>query len=708
MLSTIVQLSCGGLHVRKLAAIFALMFFFTSCTESESPTMSPGFMLPGPDVGKNLKDAGISQDQDAQDHDGKLQEQDVQEQELIKEEDTEKQEIFQEDSIEKDAEQEQNDTEPECQDDDGDGFGDNCELGPDCDDYNPNFSTNCPDCKKGSIPGCLCSGKSVPCYSFEPATKGVGICKAGTQACTSGFWQQCKGEVNPQPEICNNLDDDCDGLTDEGVKSSCGGCDLTCIQKTVGDADNPIILNSENSSGVGLDPQGQIVIDSKQISLNLKFIWIANSPQNTVSKVDCKTVQEVGRYPVCSDPSRTSVDLEGNVWVACRGDGAVAKIMAEKKNCVDKNGNGVIETSSGGQVVPNDECVKFIVNPGKGQYARGAAVDKFNNVWIGYWNSKSMVQLSAKDGATLKDVNLGCSPYGLVIDQKGMIWGQGAGCGSLILYNPETGQLFTSSNLPNLKYPSGAYGLNVDALGRIWVSGGNTASVYTPGTGTWQVINMAWGGGRGIATSNDGFVYVAVDGSGGAVKINGMATPPQVVGFIKGAGNPVGVALDYDGFVWVVNQGGSSATKMDPKTMTAVGTVPVGSSPYTYSDMTGYTLNYFTAPKGQYMTVFFATGQGNPVSQVKPKAVWQKFYMDATFPPATKISMKYRAADDMAALESEPWIQVPDFTEAAQLPYDISQKSVVGLMLQVEINLVTESKKVSPSVKFLSAKAKLL
>lgn len=692
----------------KKTFLLLLLFAIFGCSNSstdQKPSISGGFQIK-PDVSTLTKDV-VQPDTIASVPDSEVAEEgDMQ----VEPDDSQSEDSQQQEEISQDSEQ---DSEPEevaleCIDEDGDGFGENCEFSSDCDDANPNFTEWCPDCSKSNYPGCACSGKSVPCYSFDPATKGVGVCKVGTQSCKSGYWQTCVGEVSPSQEICDNKDNDCDGQTDEGVKSSCGGCDMTCVQKTLGDADNPIILNSENASGVGLDPLGQIVIDSKQISLNLKFIWIANSPQNTVSKVDCKTVQEVGRYPVCSDPSRTSVDLEGNVWVACRGDGQVAKIMAEKKNCIDKNGNGVIETSAGSQVVPNDECVKFIVQPNKGSYARGAAVDKYNNVWIGYWNSKSMVQLSAKDGATLKDVNLGCSPYGLVIDQKGMIWGQGAGCGSLILYNPETGQLFTGSNMPNLKYPSNAYGINVDSLGRIWVSGGGTASVYSPGTGTWQVINMGWGGGRGVATSNDGFVYVAVDSSGGAVKINGMANPPQVMGFIKGAGNPVGVAIDYDGFVWVVNQGGSSATKMDPKTMTSLGTVPVGSSPYTYSDMTGYTLNYFTAPKGQYTMVFFATGTGNPISQVKPKAVWQKFYMDAVFPPLTKVAVKYRAADDKNTLENSQWIQMPDFTDMAQLPYDLTQKPVVGLMLQVEINLITEDKKVSPAVKSFYAKAKLL
>ena len=468
-----------------------------------------------------------------------------------------------------------------CIDEDDDGFGINCKLGEDCDDANPNFNISCPDCSKGNVVGCICKTKSATCYSYDVSTLGKGVCKKGTQLCNAGYWESCKGDIGPSPEVCDSKDNDCDGETDEGVKSTCGNCDLTCNQQTIGGA-NSWNLNSENSTGLGLDPQGNVTLDMTKISLNLKFIWIANSPQNTVSKVDCKTVTEVGRYNVCIDPSRTSVDLEGNVWVACRGDGQIAKIIADKSKCIDKNGNGIIETSTGPQPIGNDECIKFIVQPNKGTYARGAAVDKENNVWIGYWYTKSLVRLNQNSGAIMTDIDLGCEPYGLVIDQKGIIWGQGAGCGSLIMVDPTTGIVTRSNTLPSLAYPAGAYGLNVDKYGRIWVASGNSASVYDPKTLQWKVINMQWGGGRGVASSNDGYVYVAVDGAGGAVKINGNIDPPQVEGFISSSGNPVGVALDYDGFVWVVNQGGSSAAKLDPKTMTKVGLVPVGSSPYTY------------------------------------------------------------------------------------------------------------------------------
>jgi len=593
-----------------------------------------------------------------------------------------------------------------CIDEDGDGYGVNCVPGNDCDDTNPNFTTTCPDCSKGGIVGCICNTPSTLCYSYDPPTAGKGACKKGTQSCVDGFWQGCKGDVGPSAETCNGKDDDCDGETDEGVKSTCGNCDLTCNQQTIGGA-NPWNLNSENSTGLGLNDQGNVTLDVSQISLNLKFIWIANSPQNTVSKVDCKTVVEVGRYTVCQDPSRTSVDLEGNVWVACRGDGKVAKIISETSKCIDKNGNGIIETSTGSNTIPNDECVKFIVQPNKGTYARGAAVDKDNNVWIGYWNTKSLVRLNQNDGATMTDINIGCEPYGLVIDQKGIIWGQGAGCGSLIMVDPSTGVVTKSSTLPALAYPSGAYGLNIDKYGRVWVASGNTASVYDPKTLKWKVVSMQWGGGRGVASSNDGYIYVAVDSSGGIVKINGNLDPPKTEGFVSSSGNPVGVALDYDGFVWAVNQGGSSTAKIEPKTMTKVGLVSVGSSPYTYSDMTGYTLNYFTAPKGQYSTVFFGGINLNPITTNKPKQLWQSISAEADLPEGTALRFRLRAGNTKVELETASWSD-PIYFPPEIFPYNLAKINIIGNLLQVEIQFTTKDKKVVPILKTLTAKSKLI
>jgi Putative metal-binding motif len=53
-------------------------------------------------------------------------------------------------------------------------------------------------------------------YTGPEGTEGVGICHAGTRACTNGAFAVCRQEVTPGNEICaNQLDDDCDGQRDE-------------------------------------------------------------------------------------------------------------------------------------------------------------------------------------------------------------------------------------------------------------------------------------------------------------------------------------------------------------------------------------------------------------------------------------------------------------------------------------------------------------
>ncbi|MBM4146703.1 MAG: hypothetical protein FJ240_10620 [Nitrospira sp.] len=53
------------------------------------------------------------------------------------------------------------------------------------------------------------------CYSGPPFTAGVEICKTGTQYCENGAWSACLGEVTPQEEKCDGIDNNCNGKDDE-------------------------------------------------------------------------------------------------------------------------------------------------------------------------------------------------------------------------------------------------------------------------------------------------------------------------------------------------------------------------------------------------------------------------------------------------------------------------------------------------------------
>src|SRR5437870_6253601 len=104
--------------------------------------------------------------------------------------------------------------------------------------------------------------------------------------------------------------------------------------------------------------------------------------------------------------------MSGDVVVANRGGSSATYIASDASRCVDKNGNGRIDTSaSGGDVKPwgQDECVLWNTPFTAGVLARAAAFDAQigvdggdrSTVWIGLYNARQVVQLDPATGRVL-------------------------------------------------------------------------------------------------------------------------------------------------------------------------------------------------------------------------------------------------------------------------------------------------------------------
>jgi hypothetical protein len=111
----------------------------------------------------------------------------------------------------------------DCVDADNDGY---TLCGGDCDDARPGFNPDAPEICDGEDENCNGTADDGLQYIL---TCGVGVCARTSVACVEGVWQGCTPGT-PTFETCNSLDDDCNGLVDDGDLDQdgfpvCGDCD---------------------------------------------------------------------------------------------------------------------------------------------------------------------------------------------------------------------------------------------------------------------------------------------------------------------------------------------------------------------------------------------------------------------------------------------------------------------------------------------------
>jgi hypothetical protein len=353
------------------------------------------------------------------------------------------------------------------------------------------------------------------------------------------------------------------------------------------------------------------------------YIWISNSPEGTVSKINTKTTIEEARYrvgPGVTDPSRTSVNLFGDVVVVDR-NGGITKIGVKEDRCVESNGVPGIQTSTGpGDVFDwgTDECVLWRTELAPLNYTLGARPVAWEGglvdgcaspnprVWVGWYDGVNghFRRLDGTSGAVLDVVGpvpwsgLTYGPYGGATDKDGNFWVSGWQQGPLIRIDAETLQVQTFQIPATITSQQWNYGMALDKSGDAWIASAYSVYHFRADSSTWLEIPVPGVGGlRGLMVDKDGIAWAATNEPPGLAAIDtdtDTVLAPSIS--IPGSIQPVGVSIDVDGYVWVVDEFANAAFKIDGDTYQLAGMTTGLNAPYTYSDMTGAGLDLVTFP----------------------------------------------------------------------------------------------------------------
>ncbi len=187
--------------------------------------------------------------------------------------------------------------------------------------------------------GCSCDvGKTQACYTGDPKLAGLGLCKLGSQACipakkTQGevgpdnVWGPCSGSGAPQAEVCDDVDQNCNGDIKEG-----------CACK---DKDTEGCATASGDSGKRTCVGGT---------------WGACTPDTTTT---CTAGKTEGCTTAAGQPGKKT--CEGGTWGACTPDNTTVCTPGANEPCTTADGKAGKKTCSPagawGACVPGDTTV---------------------------------------------------------------------------------------------------------------------------------------------------------------------------------------------------------------------------------------------------------------------------------------------------------------------------------------------------------------
>lgn len=499
----------------------------------------------------------------------------------------------------------------------------------------------------------------------------------------------------------------------------------------------PVMLNVKVAAST---PDTSTVVPSGQLELTdvrevFRFINVPASARGTVVRIDTDTGAIVGEYWSAPDgkgrdPSRTTVDQKGSVWVANRGEGAasgcdqaaqgsvtriglmwdgqrfdrlgpgsyapnpsgeyVAVGTPRYTTCQDRDLDGYYRTSSGlGNIIPwansnsvltaEDECIiNYTIV--EGACTRTVAIDPDNNVWVG-GRDMDHQKLDGVNGnpVPLTLFNVGCGGYGGLVTEDYILWSSRMPWDTsdkLLRYdtrNPSDWQCLTVVQ---------SYGLAEDVDGDIWNSQYteaptvSTIKEFAPSGAPLNTFSTGGAGARGVAVTADNTVWIANSNSATVTRLDNTGSLLETIPVGQ---TPTGLAVDKNGNVWVTNRDSDNVQRIQPgppgfSVVDMQVGLGAGAMPYTYSDMTGMVAASY--PPNGFWQVTDDSGQ---TDTLWCKADWN---LESTGVGESTIKVELRAANDLSTLSNATWITVAKGQSLA---------SIVGRYLEMRVTLLASN-----------------
>ncbi|MCL4479778.1 MAG: hypothetical protein M1381_11925 [Deltaproteobacteria bacterium] len=263
-------------------------------------------------------------------------------------------------------------------------------------------------------------------------------------------------------------------------------------------------------NGIALDASGNI--------------WVVNSHDNTVSKLD-SSGSIIGTYPVGgATPADIAIDRSGNLWITNIYSATVTKM------------------SPSGSIIATYPA---------GTYPAGIAIDSSGNMWIANSWSNYITRLNSS-GSILGTFYSGKYPAGMAVDASGNLWIANYQGNSVTELSP------SGSIIATVAISDSPSGIAIDSYGNIWVPN-NTSVIKLSPSGSIQGTFPIGAGLHNVAidSSNNLWIINVNDNS-----LTELSPDGEIMNKYQVGTQPYAPIIDAKGNVWTVNYGGNNITEL--------------------------------------------------------------------------------------------------------------------------------------------------